>query len=59
MIAFSIYPDWMKLAKITPLYEKGERNLPENYRSISLISFLRKICKKTSIETNDGFLHKA
>ena len=28
MIAFAIYPDWMKIAKITPRYKKGEKNIP-------------------------------
>ena len=41
MVAFSIYPYWMKLAKITPLYKKGDRNLP-----ISLISSLSKVFEK-------------
>ena len=35
MIEFSEYPDWMKIAKGTPV-KKGDINLPENYRPISL-----------------------
>ena len=42
MIEFSIYTDWMKLAKITQLYKKGDRNIPENYRLISVDKFPQK-----------------
>ena len=44
IIAFSIYPEWMKLAKITSCIKNFcDGNLPENYRPISLISSLSKV----------------
>ena len=58
MIEFSIYPDWTKLAKITPLYEKGDRNLPENYRPISLISSLSKVFEKLLLKRMMSFCSK-
>ena len=58
MIEFSIYPDWMKLAKITPLYKKGDRNLPENYRPISLISSLSKVFEKLLLKRMMSFCSK-
>ena len=34
--------DW-KLANVSPIYKKGSRNLPENYRPISLTSIVCKM----------------
>ena len=58
MIEFSIYPDWLKLAKITHLYKKGDRNLPENNRPISLISFLSKVFEKLLLKRMMSFCAK-
>ena len=58
MVESSIYPDWMKLAKITPLYKKGDRNLPENYRPISLISSLSKVFEKLLLKRMMSFCAK-
>ena len=58
MIEFSIYLDWMKLAKITALYKKGDRNLPENYRPISLISSLSKVFEKLLLKRMMSFCSK-
>ena len=37
------FPDLLKIAKVCPVFKKGERNLRENYRPISLLSNLSKI----------------
>ena len=58
MIEFSIYPDWLKLAKITPLYKKCDRNLPESYRPISLISFHSKVFEKLLLKRMMSFCTK-
>lgn len=50
----SIFPDDMKLAKITPLYKKGSKNLCENYRPISILSVFSKITEKV---INDQILN--
>ena len=34
--------DWKK-ANVSPIYKKGAKNLPENYRPISLTSIICKI----------------
>ena len=42
-----IFPDDMKLAKVTPIYKSGERTNCGNYRPISIISVVAKILEKT------------
>ena len=38
-----IVPSERKEANITPLFKKGSRNKPENYRPVSLISVVGKL----------------
>ena len=45
LIESSTHPDWRKLAKIIPMFEKG-RSILVNYRLISLLSSLRKVSGK-------------
>ena len=40
------YPDALKIAKVIPLFKKGESTLISNYRPISLLSLLNKIFEK-------------
>jgi len=39
-------PDKLKLAKVIPVYKKGETHLPGNYRPISLLSVFDKLLEK-------------
>ena len=42
----STYPDQWKLANVTPIFEKGDKQLIKNYRPISLLPICSKIFEK-------------
>ena len=41
-----IFPDQLKVAKVLPLYKKGESDLINNYRPISILSSLSKVFER-------------
>ncbi len=41
-----IYPEKWKIANVMPLFKKGDRNKPCNYRPISLISCIGKVMER-------------
>ncbi|PJE77993.1 hypothetical protein CI610_03077 [invertebrate metagenome] len=41
-LSTGIYPDTWKFAKVIPLFKKGDRHSPSNYRPISLLSSVGK-----------------
>ncbi|XP_067944410.1 uncharacterized protein [Watersipora subatra] len=45
-ITTQIIPDGMKIARINPLYKKGNINKCENYRPISVLPIFSKITEK-------------
>ena len=51
-------PNLLKIAKVIPAYKKGERNLPGNYRPISLLSIFDKIMEKLMYRRLINFLDK-
>ena len=42
-VANSIFPSSLKNADITPVFKKGDRNLKDNYRPVSILSSISKI----------------
>ena len=53
-----IFPDDLKLAKIIPLYKKGDPELFTNYRPISILSFFSKIFEKVAYNQLISYLEK-
>ena len=45
-IKTGIYPDQLKIAKVIPIYKKGNHSDPSNYRPISILSNINKIFEK-------------
>ena len=52
-----LFPDKLKVAKVLPLYKKGENWLMENYRPISLLSTLSKVFERVVFEQLYEYLH--
>jgi len=50
MLASGIFPDFLKTAKITPVYKTGDRKDIKNYRPISVLPSLSKIFEKIILE---------
>ena len=40
------YPDTLKIARITPIYKGGLKDIPSNYRPISILPVLSKLIEK-------------
>ena len=52
------YPvDW-KLAKVSPVFKAGERNDPNNYRPISILSTISRVFEKLVYEQIYNYLTK-
>ena len=46
ILSTSIYPDLCKIANVTPVFKKGDKQLLQNYRPISLLPICGKIFEK-------------
>ena len=45
-LSTGIFPDKLKIARVFPVYKKGELTMPDNYRSISLLTSISKLFEK-------------
>ena len=52
-----IYPDQLKIAKVIPVFKKGDKLLVSNYRPISLLSNINKIYEKLVYKRLYSFLN--
>ena len=50
------FPDACKIAKIKPLFKKGSKTEPSNYRPISLLSLLSKAFERVVLDQTEEFL---
>ena len=41
-----VFPDQWKIAHVIALFKMGDKSLPSNYRSVSLLSCVSKILEK-------------
>ena len=57
-ISTSSFPDGCKTAKLLPLYKKGCKTDPQNYRPISLLPLISKIIEKIVHNQTQSFLDK-
>ena len=53
----SIYSDMWKLANVTPIFKKGDKQLITNYRPISLLPICGKIFEKMIFNNLYNYLH--
>lgn len=53
-----IFPKDMNIAKVVPLYKKGEKYYFNNYRPVSILSQFAKILKKAFVLRLDSFIKK-
>ena len=56
--ANGIFPDQLKVAKITPIHKSGDKTLLSNYRPISLLNTFSKIYEKAFLNRLYSFLNK-
>ena len=52
------YPDILKIARVLPIYKKGERTDMNNYRPISILTHLNKIYETIICNQMKSFLNK-
>jgi len=45
-LEIGVVPDAMKIAKVVPIFKKGDKHIPSNYRPISLFSVLSKLLER-------------
>ena len=55
-IKLGSFPDSRKIAKLKPLFKRGSKSNPSNYRPISLLPLISKIIEKLIHEETSSFL---
>jgi hypothetical protein len=57
-ITLSLFPHEWKTARVMPLYKNGQRNLPGNYRQISVLPVISKITERILYDQLYNYLTK-
>ena len=55
-ISSGLFPSDCKIAKLKPLYIKGSKTNPENFRPISLLPLISKVIERIVYDQVDNFL---
>ena len=55
ILTTGIFPDKLKIAKVVPIYKKGEHTQLCNYRAISLLPAISKVIEKIMYSQLDNF----
>ena len=56
-LTFGSFPDACKIAKVKPLFKKGSKTDPSNYRPISLLPLLSKVFERVVLDQTEEFLN--
>ena len=54
-MALGSFPDACKIAKVKPLFKKGSKTDPSNYRPISLLPLLSKVFERVVLDQTEEF----
>ena len=54
-MALGSFPDASKIAKVKPLFKKGSKTDPPNYRPISLLPLLSKVFERVVLDRTEEF----
>ena len=55
-ISSNVVPNEFKYARVKPLFKKGNRNLPENYRPVSILTVVSKVLEKAIFIQFENYL---
>jgi len=55
-IKLAKFPDKCKIAKLKPLFKKGDKTNPKNFRPISLLPLISKVLEKVIHDQTQEFL---
>ena len=58
-ISTGVYPDNLKIAKVIPIFKKGDSTSVNNYRPISILSPLNKIFEKILYSRLMNYINKS
>ena len=58
LLRSGVFPDEWKLAKVKPLYTKGDRYNIQNYRPVSIISLFAKLLERLMFNRLIPFLYE-